>query len=66
MWAPSYNEQKVAKCCDFSGGDVMKLFKYKLSYSNVTYVQKSEETIPVDLSELTQSKHTQETSQIKK
>ena len=47
------------------GGHVVKLFKYKLIYSNATYIQKSEKTIAVDFSDLTQSKYTQEISQTK-
>ena len=53
------------KCYSFVGHAV-KLFKYKLIYFNATNIQKSEKTIAVYFSDLTQSKYTQETSQINK
>lgn len=53
------------KCYSF-GGHAVKLFKYKLIYFNATNIQKSEKTIAVYFSDLTQSKYTQETSQINK
>ena len=65
LWTLYYKEQKVIKCYSF-GGHAVKLFKYKLIYFNDTYIQKIQKTIAVYFSDLTQSKYTQETTQIKK